>query len=351
MNYSEISIRSYDLKHSFLLLIISALLTQTSYVRAQEYLIKFATVAPEGSTWMKVMREYDQAIRKESNGKLGFKIYPGMVHGDEKDVLRKIKLGQLHSTGITGVGMTSIAPEVRILDAPFLFRNYDEVDLIYRTYGDEFNNAIEKGGYVNLGWAEVGFVYVFTKVPVKTTNDMKNIKFWMWEGDPIAEAAFNAMNIKPIPIAIHEVLTSLQTGLIEGVYSPPLASLALQWFSRVKYMLKTSLANSMGAVVISRKKFDEMPKEFQEILTRNGKIFMDKLTRLSRQDNEKAIETLKNNGITIIDPPPSTAQESYEEIGKKARQSLVGKLFTQELVSRIEKTLADHRNEHNKPSK
>jgi TRAP-type transport system periplasmic protein len=310
---------------------------------AQEYLIKFATVAPEGSTWMNVMREYDQAIRKESNGKLGFKIYSGMVQGDEKDVLRKIKLGQLHSAGITGVGITSIAPEVRILDAPFLFRNYTEVDLIYRTYGDEFNKAIENGGYINLGWAEVGFVYVFTKVPVKTTDELKNIKFWMWEGDPIAEAAFNAMNVKPIPISIQEVLTSLQTGLIEAVYSPPLASLALQWFSRVKYMLKTSLANSMGAVVISKKKFDEIPKDLQEILTRNGKIYMEKLTQLSRQDNEKAIQTLKNNGITIIDPPSLNANESYEEIGKKARQFLVGKLFTQDLVDRIEKTLADFR--------
>jgi TRAP-type C4-dicarboxylate transport system substrate-binding protein len=327
------------------------LFLQTTHVHAQEYLIKFATVAPEGSTWMKVMREYDQAVRKESNGKLGFKIYPGMVHGDEKDVLRKIKLGQLHSTGITGVGMTSIAPEVRILDAPFLFRNYDEVDLIYRTFGDEFNKAIEKGGYLNLGWAEVGFVYVFTKIPVKTTDDLKNIKFWMWEGDPIAEAAFNAMNVKPIPISINDVLTSLQTGLIEGVYSPPLASLALQWFSRVKYMLKTSLANSMGAVVISRKKFDDMPKDIQEILTRNGKIYMEKLTKLSRQDNEKAITTLKNNGIIIIDPPSLTGQETYEEIGKKARQSLVGKLFTQDLVDRVEKTLSEYRKAQSKSPK
>jgi len=330
---------------------MAVLFMQTVRTHAQEYIIKFATVAPEGSTWMKVMREYDQAIRKESNGKLGFKIYPGMVQGDEKDVLRKIKLGQLHSAGITGVGMTSIAPKVRILDSPFLFRNYDEVDLIYRTYGDEFNKAIEDGGFVNLGWAEVGFVYVFTKVPVKTTDDLKHIKFWMWEGDPIAEAAFKAMNVQPIPLTIHEVLTSLQTGLIEGVYSPPLALIALQWFSRVKYMLKTSLANSMGTAVISRKKFDEMPQDLQEILTRNGRIYMQKLTQLSRQDNEKAIETLKKNGIIIIDPPPLTAQESYEAIGEKARRSLVGKLFSDELVNRVEKTIEDYRKEQNKFSK
>jgi len=321
-----------------------------SLTLSQDYLIKFATVAPEGSTWMKVMREYDQAVRKESNGRLGFKIYPGMVQGDEKDVLRKIKLGQLHSAGITGVGMTSIAPKVRILDSPFLFRNYEEVDLIYNKYSDELNKAIEEGGFINLGWAEVGFVYVFTKVPIKSTDELKNIKLWMWEGDPIAEAAFRAMDIKPIPLTIHEVQTSLQTGLIDGVYSSPLAAIALQWFSNVKFMLKTSLANSMGAVVVSKKKFDDLPQDLQEILLRNGKKYMEKLIKLSREDNEKAIETLKKNGIKIIDTPGLSSQEYYEAIGKKAREYLVGKLYPADLLARIEKTISSFREGKNKSS-
>ena len=300
---------------------------------------------------MNVMKEYDQAIRKESGGRLGFKIYGGMVQGDEKDVLRKIKLGQLHSAGITGVGMTNIASKVRILDSPFLFRNYDEVDLIYKTFGDEFNKAIEDGGFVNLGWAEVGFVYVFTNTQVKSPDDLKKVKMWMWEGDPIAEAAFTAMNIKPIPLTINDVLTSLQTGLIDGVYSPPLASIALQWFSRVKYMLKTSLANSMGAVIISKKKYDDLPSDLQEILKRNGNKYMEKLTTLSRRDNEKSIETLKKNGVTIVEPPSDKVNASYEEIGKKARRFLAGKLFPEDLLNRVEKTLDDYRANHRAGSK
>jgi TRAP-type C4-dicarboxylate transport system substrate-binding protein len=104
----------------------------------------------------------------------------------------------------------------------------------------------------------------------------------------------------------------------------------------------------MGAVVISKQKYDELPMDLQEILTRNGKIYMEKLTKLSREDNEKAIVTLKNNGITIIDPPALSEHESYEEIGKIARQSLVGKLFTQDIVDRIEKTLSDYRKDKNR---
>jgi TRAP-type C4-dicarboxylate transport system substrate-binding protein len=337
------------MKNKILGILISLFLS--SQLFSQQYIIKFATVAPDGSTWMNVMKEFDAAVRKESGGRLGFRIYPGMVQGDEKDVLRKIKLGQLHSAGITGVGMTSIAPKVRILDSPFLFRNYNEIDLVYKTFNDEFNKAIEEGGFVNLGWAEVGFVYVFTNTRVQTPEDMKKIKMWMWEGDPIAEAAFKALGINPIPLTINDVSTSLQTGLINGVYSSPLASLALQWFARVKYMLKVSLANSMGAVVISKKKFDELPADLQEILRRNGKKYMEKLTLLSRQDNEKSIETLRKNGIQIIEPTSKEEFLAYEEIGKKARRLLVGKLYPEELLNRVEKVVYDYRSNNHKTTK
>jgi len=315
----------------------------TGNLRSQEYLIKFATLAPEGSTWMNMMKEYDQAIRKESSGRLGFKIYPSGVQGDEKDVLRKIKLGQLQSAGVTGNGLTTIAPKVRILDAPFLFRSYAEVDSIYKMFDQEFARAFEENGYVNLGWAEVGFVYVFTNSPVRSPSDMKNVKMWMWEGDPIAEAAFRAFGIHPIPLTITDVLTSLQTKLVDGVYSSPLAIIAMQWFSRVKYMLNTPLADAAGAIIISKKKFDELPPDLQGILKRNGKHYMHRLTELSRQDNAKSIETLKKNGITVLEPNSDKDLQAYEEIGRSARRMLAGKLFPDELLSRVENALLKYR--------
>ncbi|MBI1806622.1 MAG: TRAP transporter substrate-binding protein DctP [Ignavibacteria bacterium] len=323
----------------------------SSSLLGQQYTIKFATLAPEGSTWMNVMKEYDQAVRKESNGRLGFKTYPGGVQGDEKDILRKIKLGQLHSAGVTGNGLTTIAPKARILDSPFLFKSYEEVDKVYETFDDEFHRAFEDNGYVNLGWAEVGFIYIFTNTPVKIPADLKSVKMWMWEGDPIAEVAFKAQGINPIPLTITDVLTSLQTKLIDGVYTSPLGAIALQWFSRVKYMLNAPLADAAGAVVISKKKFDELPSDLQEILKRNGKKYMHKLTQLSRVDNAKALETLKNNGITIVDPPSHDVLALYDEIGRKARRLLVGKLFSEDLLNRVEQTVSDFRANHNKNPK
>ncbi len=306
----------------------------------QEYTIKFATLAPEGTTWINVMREYDQAVRAESKGRMGFKIYAGGVQGDEIDVLRKMKLGQLQSAGVTGNGLTTVAPKVRILDSPFLFSSYAQVDTVYRDFDAEFSKAFEENGYVNLGWAEVGFVYVFTNTPVRVPGDLQNVKMWMWEGDPIAEAAFRALDVHPIPLASTDVMTSLQTRLVDGVYSTPYAMLALQWFSRVKYMLDIPLADAAGAVVIVKKKFDELPPDLREILVRNGKKYMQKLTYLSREDNKKAIETLKQNGITVIEPSATQSFSSYAETGKKARRYLVGSLFSAEFLDRVEAVVA-----------
>jgi TRAP-type C4-dicarboxylate transport system substrate-binding protein len=324
-------------------IIFAVLVLLSSTAFGQMTLIKFATLAPEGSTWMNVMNEYDKAIRAESNGRIGFKIYPGGVQGDEKDVLRKIKLGQLHAAGITGNGLTTMAPKARILDAPFLFHNYEEVDHIEQQFDGEFQQSITNGGYVLLGWAEVGFVYIFTNTPVKSPEDIRGVKMWMWEGDPIAEASFKAMGINAIPLSITDVLTSLQTNLIDGVYTSPLAAIALQWFTRVKYMADVPLADASGAVVISKKEFDMLAPDLQQILLKDGQKYLRQLTLQSRKDNTASIETLKKQGITIVEPENKDALSQYAEIGQQARISLVGKLYDQEFLTRVEGSLADFR--------
>jgi TRAP-type C4-dicarboxylate transport system substrate-binding protein len=311
--------------------------------QAQQYIIKFASIATEGSTWMNVMREYDAAIRKESGGRLGFKIYAGGVQGEDKDVMRKIRLGQLHSAGITGVGIGEISSKLRILDAPFLFRNYDEVDNFTKVFGQELEQEFLKNDFVLLGWAEVGFVYVLTNTPVRGVQDMHGVKMWSWEGDPIADAAFRALGISSIPLSVTDVLTSLQTGLINGAYTSPLAAVALQWNTRIKYMTNVPLADASGAVVVSKKKFDTIPADLQEILLRNGKKYMALLTQKSREENAAAIQTMKRNGVQIIEITDPKTLEDFYATGKKARQSLVGSLFDQEFLNRVEKAIADFR--------
>ena len=309
---------------------------------SQKYQIRFATVAPEGSTWMNIMKEYDAAIRKESNGELGFKMYSGGVAGDEKDVIRKIRLGQYHAAGFTGVGMGEISKKVRVLDAPFLFKTYDEIDYIYNQFDNELRESFLENGFVLLGWAEVGFVYVFTNIKINNPNDLKNVKMWVWQGDPVAESAFKAVGVTPIPLALTDVFTSLQTGLINGFYTSPLAGISMQWFTKAKFILDVPLANSAGSILIAKSMWDKIPENLREILLKNGKSYMRKLTELSRQDNEKSLSIMQQKGLTLVRPEPKVAEE-YETIGLHARKSLAGNVIPGDLVTRIETSLKEYK--------
>jgi TRAP-type C4-dicarboxylate transport system substrate-binding protein len=327
-------------KRTSFILAVSLFASLTVY--AQQYSIKFATIAPDGSTWMNVMKEYDAAIRKESGGRMGFKIYATGVQGDEKTVLRKIRVGQLHSGGFTGVGMGEIAPKVRILDSPFLVRSDDEMDMLYRVFSNDLEQAFEEGGYVLLGWAEVGFVHVFTSSPIRKRDDLKGIKMWTWEGDPIAETAFRTLGINPIPLSFPDVNTSLQTGLIDAFYTTPYAAIALQWYTRVKYMVDVPLADASGSVLISKKYYDQIPKDLQEILMRNGRLYISKLTQMSRKDNKDALTELKKRGITVLSANDKDVQE-YIEVGNRSRRALVGKLYSEDFLNKVEKAITDYR--------
>jgi TRAP-type transport system periplasmic protein len=330
-----------------LIVFVGLLLTAPLCImEAQQFTIKFATLATEGTTWLNVMKEFDAAVRKESGGRLAFKLYAGGVQGEDKDVMRKIRLGQLHSAGFTGVGLGEISTKLRILDAPFLFASYDEVDYFQKVFAKELDEEFQKNDFVLLGFAEVGFVYVLTNTPVRSVGDMNGVKMWAWEGDPIAEAAFKALGLNPIPLSVVDVLTSLQTGLINGAYTSPLAALALQWNTRVKYMMNVPLADASGAVVLSRKQYDKLPADLQEILVRNGRKFMADLTAKSRKENAAAIQTMKKNGLQIIEVTNPTTLQDFSATGKKARQMLVGRLFDQAFLDRVEKTIADYRAQH-----
>ena len=241
------------------------LLIPCASLRAQT-MVKFATLAPDGSTWMKAMRQFTDDATAKTAGRVKFKIYPGGVSGDEKDVVRKIRLGQLQAGGFTGVGIGEIAPETRLLDTPFLFKNAREIDHVYKALAADFRGFFLARGYVLLGWAEVGNVNIFSNIPVTRPEDLRSVKMWIWEGDPIAEATFAALKIKPIPLSITDVMTSLQTGMINGVYGSPLSVIALQWFASMKYVFALPIANASGAVVISKKTFDTLTKEDQKVL-------------------------------------------------------------------------------------
>ena len=302
--------------------------------------IKFASLAPEGTTWMEVMRALDQDVRQATGGAVRFRIYPGGVSGNEKDVVRKLRVGQLHAAGFTGVGLGEILPAVRLFELPFLFRDHDEVDKAHRELDPWYEKAFEEKGYVLLGWSEVGFAHFFSQAPVKNRADLLRQKVWMWEGDPLARAYFEALGVRPIPLNVTDVLTSLQTGLIDTVYANPLGAVALQWFTKVRYMSPVPMANVTGAIVVRKDAFGRLAPAHQRLLLEKTRARMEELRRLTRAENGRAVEAMRKRGLQPGPAPSPGEMEELRRIGQEAEKKVLGALIPPGLLARARRALA-----------
>ncbi|MBD3163148.1 MAG: ABC transporter substrate-binding protein [Candidatus Eisenbacteria bacterium] len=304
--------------------------------------IKIATLAPEGSTWMKMMDELDAEIRERTNGEAGLKIYPGGIQGDETVVLRKIRAGQLHGGGFTGTGLGEIAPPLRVLEVPFTFKTIAEVRAVQQALGPRFEEILREAGWELLGWADVGFVYLFSKDPIRSVDDLRSSRMWLWEGDPLAETFLKTVGISPVPLPITDVVTSLQTGLIDAVYTSPMACIALQWFTRVSSMTDLPVTYAMGAVVVRKKTFDKLSPEAQAVVKDASAKWFARLGDATAEENDESIAVLRDRGIEVIALPPER-KSAFRDVGREVRQELVGTLFDQEMLDRMLSALDDAR--------
>lgn len=272
-------------------------------ISAADYTLKFATLAPPGSTWMNLLEEWGKTVKERSQGRLEFKFYPGGVQGDEPDVLKKMRFGQLHGGAFTGYGIGQMYSPARVMELPFLFDNYAEIDQVRSRLMPEFESGFKDHGYRLLGWMEVGFVYFFSQQPIDNFDDLKQRRIWLWQGDALGEAMFRASELAPVPLSIIDVFTSLSTGLIDTVYCTPLASIALQWFTKTHYVADLPLTNGIGALVVSNKFYEGLPPDLQTLLAQTGREAGEKLIAATRVDNAKSIDVLKQEGLKFVMQP------------------------------------------------
>lgn len=290
-----------------------------------EYVLKLCAIAPEGTSWSDIAHQFADYIYEKSGGRLKVVWYLGGAMGDEPIALKKIRLGQLHGGVFTIVGMAKIVPEIRVLALPTLFKNYDEVDYVLEKMTPAFSKMFEKKGFKLLAWVEIGFAYFFSKKPIRTLDDTKETKAWYWAGDPFVKDVFELRGFKSIvPLELFEVLTGLQTGLIETFFAPYYACLALQWYPYAKYVNTAPIAYTPGGVLVTKRFFNGLPQDLREILLDADKKYFPKLTPIIRRDHEKALEGFIKHGIKVLKPTPEIeeqnereAREIYEKLGDK----------------------------------
>jgi TRAP-type C4-dicarboxylate transport system substrate-binding protein len=328
---------------TLLMAFVMSTMPVTEALAGGKTIIKFATLAPEGSGWMKQMRRLEKEVQKATKGQVRFKFYPGGVSGDEKDVIRKMRIGQVHAAGFTGVGLGEILPEVRVLDLPFLLEDDMEMAHLYERVTNHFTAAFDKKGYVLLGWVPVGWIHFFSKEDVGTLDSLRKTKAWMWDGDPLVQAAYKELKISPHPLSVTDVMMALQTGMVETVYASPVGTLALQWFTKVNFMSQIRMGHASGAVLISKRQFKKIPNEHKETFKRISKQYLAELQKKINADNEKAIQVMRKNGLKLTAKPSQAEMDRLHAIGEKIQKRLTGKLFDQKLLDQVKAHLAEIR--------
>jgi TRAP-type C4-dicarboxylate transport system substrate-binding protein len=329
----------------FAVVALLSCLVVNSPAQAQEpYVLKFATLAPPGSTWMVIIDDWARQVEKESRGRLVFKLYPGGVAGDEPDVVRKIRFNQLQGGAFSGNGIGHMYSPARVLEIPFLYQNTAEVDHVRGHITQDLEAGFRNNGYHLLGWMEIGYVRFFSREPIHSFDDMRKRRVWHWQGDQLSEAFFKASNISPIPLSINDVYTSLSTGMIDTAYSTALAAIAMQWFTKTAYVTDAPMSTAMGALLVSRKFHDGLPADLQSVLSRTGRATGERLIAQARIDNDKSVAVLKQNGLKFVFTEDEVAKADLTDIRLRATRELVqAGYIPQALMTRTQGLLDEYR--------
>ncbi|WP_126456802.1 TRAP transporter substrate-binding protein DctP [Sulfuriflexus mobilis] len=323
------------------LLSLLCLLGLSVSVQAQTF--KIATIFPDGTSWMKSVREGAREIAQRTDGRVEFQFYPGGVMGNDTTVLRKIRIGQLHGGALTGGGVAEIYADSQIYNIPFAFNSYAEVDYVRQHMDSQIIEGLKQKGFISFGLSGGGFAYLMSSNPIASIDDLKNQKVWSPQGDRISRAAFEAIGVSPIPLPLIDVLTGLQTGLINTVGSSPIGAIALQWHTRVKYLADIPLLYLYATLVVKRQTFEKLSAADQKVVYEVMSNTFNKISEQNRKDNDAAREALKNQGIQFITPETKSRQEWNDKVSQAMTDLTRQGHFSEAMLHTLRNHLHDYR--------
>jgi TRAP-type C4-dicarboxylate transport system substrate-binding protein len=262
--------------------------------------IKIASVAPDGSRWMQQMRAGAEEVSARTGGRVNIKFYPGGVMGNDAQVLRKIRIGQLQGGAFTAGGLAERYGALNLYGIPLLFRSLDEIDAVRAELDADLAAGLERAGFVTFGFIEGGFANLLANEPIRSVEDMRRKKVWVPEGDPISFMVMEALGLSPAVLPVTDVLTGLQTGLIDIAFASPVAALVLQWHTKVKYITDLPVSYSMGIFAIEKDAYSALSAADQQVVREVMGRYIEGLDREARDDNAKAAEVLTSSGLQWV---------------------------------------------------
>jgi TRAP-type C4-dicarboxylate transport system substrate-binding protein len=289
--------------------VAAACLIAVAAPAAAQQVIKLATLVPEGSVWDRMLRDTGSEWNRATAGRVTLRVYPGGVAGDEPDVVRKMRIGQLQAGALTTVGLAEIDPGFQLFNAPMFFDSYGELDAVLDEIGPTLRQRLEAKGFVLLSWGHGGWVYFFSKKPVQTIADLKATKMFAWAGDDRMVQLWRANGFHPVALAATDIMTGLQTGMIETFPSTPLIALTLQWYRITPNMVGVGLAPLVGGFVVSKAAWDKIsPADRAAIQAAalRGEKHLE--VEVPRQDTT-AVAEMEKRGLKVMRLPAAQRTE------------------------------------------
>jgi len=326
-------------------ILIAACIICLSLEQAYSQTIKIGTLAPDGSTWYTALRDMGREWKSATDGKVKIKIYPGGVAGDEVDMVRKMRIGQLHAAAVTDVGLSSIIPEINVFQLPLMFNSYAELDYVRGRLAPKLEKLLASRGFMVLTWGDAGWVHIFSQKPVVYPQDLKTHRqrIFVWAGGTETFNAWKAGGFHPVEVAATDIFISLQTGLINTITTTPLVALSYQWFALAKNMCDLPYAPLSGATIITRKKWEQLPEHLRPALIKAARSSGESLNQEIRNMDKEAVDVMKKHGLAVHPVPPEAVKEWKRMAKKYLYPEFVSKKVPLDMFKEVKYLLKEYR--------
>jgi TRAP-type transport system periplasmic protein len=314
-----------------------------SGVNAFSQVVKLGTLAPKGSPWYNALKEAAQEWQELSNGRIKVRIYPGGVAGDDSDMIRKMRIGQLHAAALTTSGMAYIYPDITALTFPNNIKTDDELKYVIKKVGPFFEEEIFKKGFKILCWNNAGWVHFFSKTPIITPDDMKKQKLFFWGSETVYAEALKKSGFHPVPLSLTDLMPSLQTGLVSAFAAPPQAALAFQWYPLAPNMCGLRWQPLPAMIVVTKRKWMQLPAELRPKLAKSMVKLNAKLWGQVTVLENDALKAMEKHGLKVNSVPPKAQAEWERLIKNNALPIFIGKRFSKDVFDRIQTALKEYR--------
>lgn len=294
--------------------------------------LRIATVAPEGSPWMRVFRAWDQELRQRTNGQLGIRFYPGGSQGQEPDYIDKMRAGQLDGAAVTSTGLGQIVRPVLVLSAPGVFSEYAQLDRARRRLARRFEQQFQRNGYELLGWGDVGKARLFSTRQIQRPADLRQARPWVPRTDAVFSEFLGVVGANPRRLGIPEVYPALQTRMVDTVPASALAAVSLQWYTRLRYFSEDTSGVLIGATILKKDKFDGLSEEHRTALSETGERAHRLLARAIRREDDRSLRVIQRR-LTAVSGEAHRAE--WDTAFEQTRTRLAGRIFPQALLDAV----------------